>query len=265
MPHKVQVNGTAYDVSGGRTLISGTGYDIVSGRTLVGATGYDIKFGVEIGTLPVGTTVYCDSIPHIIVQQGLPSSTIYDASCNGTWLLRTEILSTQRVWQSGNSEEGTPNFPSSYAHTSVSSTAGFTSGHWMLDIIKTVKIPYYKGTNRTTYTGANGQSTKGFLLAGVEVGFEPDTYLPQDGALLDYFIFGDDSSEANAKRIAYRSGNANKWWTRTSNKAGSSTIYEVDVDGAWTVDYFDESSGIRPAFIVPSETLVDSTTCEILA
>ena len=45
MVHKTLVNGTLYDVTGGKCLIGGTGYSIKKGKTLVGGTGYDIAFG----------------------------------------------------------------------------------------------------------------------------------------------------------------------------------------------------------------------------
>lgn len=48
MAHKTLINGTSYDITGGRCLVGGTAYDIKKGRTLVGGTGYDISF--EPGT-----------------------------------------------------------------------------------------------------------------------------------------------------------------------------------------------------------------------
>lgn len=45
MAHKTIVNGTAYEVKGGKCLVNGTSYDIKKGRTLIGGTGYDITFG----------------------------------------------------------------------------------------------------------------------------------------------------------------------------------------------------------------------------
>ena len=45
MAHKVMVGGTAYNVSGGKSLVSGTSYNIKGGKTLVGGTGYSINFG----------------------------------------------------------------------------------------------------------------------------------------------------------------------------------------------------------------------------
>lgn len=44
MVHKTLVNGTGYDVTGGKCLANGTSYDIKKGRTLIGGTGYDITF-----------------------------------------------------------------------------------------------------------------------------------------------------------------------------------------------------------------------------
>ena len=44
MAHESLIDGTAYEVAGGRTLVGGTGYDVVKGKTLVGGTGYDVEF-----------------------------------------------------------------------------------------------------------------------------------------------------------------------------------------------------------------------------
>lgn len=54
MAHKTRINGTAYEISGGRTLVNGTGYSVESGRTLVNGTGYDI----DLSNLPpIGTSL----------------------------------------------------------------------------------------------------------------------------------------------------------------------------------------------------------------
>ena len=45
MAHKTLVNGTVYEVNGGKCLVNGTVYSIKKGRTLIGGTGYDITFG----------------------------------------------------------------------------------------------------------------------------------------------------------------------------------------------------------------------------
>ena len=42
MAHKALINGTAYEVKGGKCLVNGTVYSIKKGRTLIGGTGEDI-------------------------------------------------------------------------------------------------------------------------------------------------------------------------------------------------------------------------------
>ena len=45
MAHKIIINGTAYEVTGGKCLVNGTVYSIKNGRTLINGAGYDITFG----------------------------------------------------------------------------------------------------------------------------------------------------------------------------------------------------------------------------
>ena len=46
--HKTIVNGTVYEVKGGKCLVNGTAYSIKKGRTLIGGTGYDITFAPSL-------------------------------------------------------------------------------------------------------------------------------------------------------------------------------------------------------------------------
>ena len=59
---------------------------------------------VQLGTKAVGSIVKLKEngalVDYIVVHQGKPSS-LYDASCDGTWLLRKDILET-RQWHSSN-------------------------------------------------------------------------------------------------------------------------------------------------------------------
>ena len=47
MAHKTRVNGTIYDVKGGKCLVNGTAYSVKKGRTLIGGTGYDIELSSD--------------------------------------------------------------------------------------------------------------------------------------------------------------------------------------------------------------------------
>ena len=51
MSHKTLVNGTAYEVKGGKCLVNGTSYDIKKGRTLIGGTGEDIVFSFVVSPI----------------------------------------------------------------------------------------------------------------------------------------------------------------------------------------------------------------------
>lgn len=62
--------------------------------------------GVLASSLAVGSTVKLmeggTAVEYLVVNQGIPSnSNLYDASCDGTWLLRKDIHS-ERQWNSSN-------------------------------------------------------------------------------------------------------------------------------------------------------------------
>lgn len=188
----------------------------------------------------------------IVVHQGKPSS-LYDDSCNGTWLLMKDIYEN-RAWHSSNSNS----YKASTIHSYLNSTFLNLFDADIKAQIKTVKIPYVNGTaNSAVASGSSGLSAQIFLLSGYEVGFTQsvNSYFPIDGAKLDYFVSGNDSS-AQSKRIAYLSGSATYWWLR-SPLAGSA-------DGAWSVNSgggcgnggCSSTYGVRPALVLPSTLLV---------
>ena len=61
----------------------------------------------KIGNVAVGTTLHLKESgvyqDYLVVNQGRPSS-MYDASCNGTWLVRLNLIA-KRAWDSGNSNK----------------------------------------------------------------------------------------------------------------------------------------------------------------
>ena len=61
--------------------------------------------GISAGDLEVGKIVRLNEkgtpVDYLVVNQGIPEdSPLYDASCEGTWLLRKDI-SENRIWDSG--------------------------------------------------------------------------------------------------------------------------------------------------------------------
>ena len=212
---------------------------------------------VLLSTKAVGSTVKLKvngtAKEFIVVHQGKPSS-LYDDSCNGTWLLMKDIYEN-RVWQSGNINK----YESSDIHTYLNNTFLNLFESNIRDAIKQVKIPYRKngGSGGTDQSGANGLSAKIFLLSGYEVGWTTSdySYFPVDGAKLSYFESGTGTS-ANNKRIANLNGSAASWWLRSPLTYSTSNVWYVYSSGNYYNSNASFSYGIRPALILPSTLLV---------
>ena len=212
---------------------------------------------VLLSTKAVGSTVKLKvngtAKEFIVVHQGKPSS-LYDDSCNGTWLLMKDIYEN-RVWQSGNINK----YESSDIHTYLNNTFLNLFESNIRDAIKQVKIPYRKngGSGGTDQSGANGLSAKIFLLSGYEVGWTTSdySYFPVDGAKLSYFESGTGTS-ANNKRIANLNGSAAGWWLRSPYSGDAVSVWYVYSDGNYYGGSASFSLGIRPALILPSTLLV---------
>ena len=208
---------------------------------------------VKLSTKAVGSTVKIKvngaAKDFIIVHQGKPSS-IYDDSCNGTWVLLKDIYTTS-TFGSSNS------YKDSSIHSYLNSTFYNLIDSEIRAAIKQVKIPYQNGTGSggSLATGTSGLSTKVFLLSGYEVGWttSDNSYFPKDGAKLDYF---GSSSGGNSKRIAYNGSNAAVWWLRSPGTSYASSIWCVESDGGYDGWGYNNSYGVRPAFILPSELSV---------
>ena len=189
----------------------------------------------------------------IVVQQGKPSS-IYDESCNGTWLLMKDLYES-RQWHSSNVND----YANSTIHKWLNNEFLNLIDANIRAQIRQAKIPYRpgSGTSMSVNSGANGLSAKIFLLSNIEVGGQTDwSYMPHDGARLAYFEYGTGTS-ANNKRLAYLNGSAAGWWLRSPNAYGSNDAWLVNSNGHSNyTDYCSNSGGIRPALILPSSLLV---------
>ena len=232
-------------------------YDKVEGKFYynAGAGSFKIPGVRTIDSVSVGQSVYCNvndtKTEFIIVHQGKPSS-MYDDSCNGTWLLMKDVYDNS-AWNSSNNNR----YKTSTIHSYLNNT--FLNLLDIKDVIRQAKIPYVDGTGGSAVaSGANGLPAKVFLLSGYEVGWttSDDSSFPVDGARLSYFESGTGTS-ANNKRIANLHSSAARWWLRSPFMLSSGLVWNIESTGG--NNYFDayESRGIRPAFIVPSDTYID--------
>ncbi|WP_417293646.1 DUF6273 domain-containing protein [Dysosmobacter sp.] len=218
--------------------------------------------GVLASSLAVGTTVKLmeggTAVEYLVVNQGIPSnSSLYDASCDGTWLLRKDIHS-ERQWNTSNVNE----YETSAINTWRNGDFFNTLGSIEQASVKQVKIPYCTGGGDTTInSGANGLSVKVFLLGCYEVGWTTSDYslFNVDGAKLEYFI-PSTGSAADNKRTAKLNGREQQWMTRTPVGEGNGAEFVVTSSGSYDTGLSKTSDGVRPALILPGNALFDKTT-----
>lgn len=210
--------------------------------------------GILASSLAVGTTVKLmeggTAVEYLVVNQGIPgNSNLYDASCDGTWLLRKDIHSN-RQWD--------PSYVNKYESSAINTWLNGeffnTLGSAEQAAIKQVKIPYRKngGSGGSDQSGANG-------LSCYELGWTTSnsSMYPVDGAKLDYFIAG---SAGKSLRIAHLNGTVNVWWTRSPYASGTSNAWFIQTDGNSNSSGVSSSYGIRPALVLPSNALFDAST-----
>lgn len=214
-----------------------------------------------IGDLAVGSPVWLNvsGVPteFLVVQRGNPDTSLYDASCDGVWLMMKGLYDANTRW--------IKDTPARYDQSNVHDYLNNTFLNLLDDAVKNkiiqVKIPYTKG-EFTIYSGTNGLSTRCFLPAGAEVGaknYGGAYAIMGDGSCLEYFKGATDET-----RIAYKDGVASHWGLRTPTRPGagegstSQSICIVQNDGYINIG----GSPIgkppwRPLMILPYDALVN--------
>lgn len=185
-----------------------------------------------------------------VIHQGIPSS-IYDSSCDGTWLLKTTSQISMN-WDSTNND-----YENSDVHSYLNTTFINLLDDDIKKCVRQVKIPYRAGygNSTTVSSGANGLSTKAFLLSPCEVGYY--NYVDvKDGAALS--IAGTD----------FISGTFN-WWLRSPVILGDSSYSRNTA--AYTVENYSgtiyslesitvtASHSVLPALILEPNLTVDDS------
>lgn len=212
-----------------------------------------------LGNVAVGTILNLNEngapVQYVVVNQGSPSS-MYDSSCNGTWLLRSQILSNQ-AWSRSNH----PMYSASDVNSYLNGTYIQTLDSAMQSLVQQVKIPYQSISGIAS--GANGLSCKAFLLSAYETGItsmSSGESVPQDGAKLNYFDSGTSQSAAS-KRIAYlQNGEAMTWWLRSSPQSFYNAACTISRIGGLLGFERTRPHGVRPAIVLPTDLLVSDGT-----
>lgn len=197
---------------------------------------------------------------YVVVHHGIPDGTLYDISCNGTWLLRKDILD-RLAWHSSNSNI----YASSDINAKLNGDYINSLGPLEQSVVKQVKIPYVNGTGSggSVASGSNGLSVKAFLLGGYEVGFTTTTSanFPVDGAALSYFA---GTADTDTKRIANYNGATGTWRLRSPDASTIGSGWLVNIYGASASSNVSNVHGIRPCIILPFTAEFDSETKELI-
>lgn len=210
---------------------------------------------VKLGTKSVGSIIKLNEsgspVNYIIIQQGLPSSGNYDASCNGTWV-RRQSAGAEKEWDSSNND-----YANSDIHSWLNNTySGFLAAlddDILSQGVLNVKIPYRPGSgaSSTVNSGSRGLSCRAFLLSMLEVGLTPG-YSPSEGATLSYF-----SSGGASRRIVNYNGSPARAWSRSPYLSGDGDeVCAVEAGGDADFWHCGYSCAVAPALILDSDLWV---------
>ena len=165
----------------------------------------------------------------------------YESSLNGagrTLVVRKDVYD-QRQWHSSN----------------VNAYASSTIDSWLNSTYKNLldaDIRSLIGTTKIRYTPGNGNNTVStleraiFALSPTELG-QSNTYANTEGSALPI---------ASTLRIAYHNGSATTQWTRSPNTLYTSRAWWLNFNGNIGSSGCVYPYGFRPAFTLPSSTIV---------
>lgn len=205
----------------------------------------------RLGNVAVGTVLKMqeNGVPaqYTVIQQGLPSS-LYDSSCNGTWLLRRYVFpGTSTIWQNAGGELD-------YSKSALNNvTQSILSAYdaETLNTISAVKIPYCYAQGGVK-SGSSGMETKIFVLSPHEYGDPNASTCGVDGALLSYF------SGVSGAELVNRVVCGDTYWGRAVPlPLQGGQVPWVAEFGFGNALWYKNSAFSRPCIIRPSSLLVD--------
>ena len=230
--------------------------------------------GTAASDLAVGSSVWLNVngtlTEFLVVHQGNPDASMYDNSCDGTWLLMKDIY-TKSPWNTSDNND----YSQSDVHFYLNTTFLNLFDAETQAQIKTVKIPYAAGyPSSEVNTGTNGLSTKIFLLSSYEAGlirsgagYGEYDYVPVDGVCLSYFK---DTVSGYELTKAYYNGVATEWFHRSIDDRNNYCCMASRENGHFDIAYTTGDSidlsgyGIRPALILPPNAKFDPDTMEFV-
>lgn len=242
--HKALVNGTAYEVKGGKCLVNGTSYDIKKGRTLINGTGYDITFAPSYD--PVFANNTWEQIIEACHNNEVPDTwKVADQkpmTINGVDY-QIDIIGKNHDDYSDGSGKAPLTFQlhDCYGELKKMNNRNTNDGGWTSCVMRSTHLPAIlsqmpievqngiREVNKLTLAGSSSSiidttADKLFPLSEIEI-FGRITYSESgEGAQYDYY-------KAGNSRVKNFSGSAVPWWERSPSRNDSTYFCYVASDG----------------------------------
>lgn len=259
--HKTLVNGTVYEVKGGKCLVNGTSYDIKKGRTLIGGTGYDITFA------PPYDPVFANNTWAQIIEA------CHNNEVPDTWKVadqkpmtingvdyQIDIIGKNHDYYSDGSGKAPLTFQSHdcYGELKKMNRYNTNNGGWAPCDMRSTHLPAIlalmpaavqsgiREVNKLTSAGSqsatiNTTADKLFLLSEIEIFGSVICSKSGEGTQYDYYKAG------NSKAKKYNGG-ARYWWERSPFGDGSMYFCFVTSSGDVSYDAASATQGVAFAF-----------------
>ena len=263
MAHKTLVNGTAYEVKGGKCLVNGTSYDIKKGRTFIGGAGYDITFA------PTYDSVFANNTWQQIIEachnNAVPDTWNVGDSCMmafGKKNYQIDIIGKNHDDYADGSGKAPLTFQmhDCYGETKNMNSSNTNSGGWKNSAMRTTHLPAIlalmptevqngiREVNKLTSAGSqsstiNTTADKLFLLSEVEIFGSTKYSVAGEGTQYDYY-------KAGNSKVKKQNGSATVWWERSPSGSNSTSFcYVFSIGSGLAVDSSASSSlGVAFAF-----------------
>lgn len=257
MSHKTFVNGTGYEVKGGKCLVGGTSYDIKKGRTLVGGTGYDITFAPTYD--PVFANNTWEQIIAACHNKEVPDTwNVADQkpmTINGVDYQIDIIGKNHDTYTAGGKAPLTFQLHDCYADTKQMNNSDTNRGGWTSCIMRSAHLPAIlalmptevqngiREVNKKTMSSSSilpkTTADKLFLLSEIEIFGSVAFSHKGEGTQYDYY-------KAGNSKVKRRNGSDDDWWGRSPHDSGSTGFCYVTSNGR--PDYYGASEEMSVAF-----------------
>ena len=258
--HKTLVNGTIYEVKGGKCLVNGTSYDIKKGRTLIGGTGYDITFAPPYD--PVFANNTWEQIIAACHNKEVPDTwKVADQkpmTINGVDYLIDIIGKNHDTYASGGKAPLTFQLHDCYGTKYAMNTSNTNNGGWTSCAMRSTHLPAIlalmptevqngiREVNKLTSAGSqsatiNTTADKLFLLSEIEIFGSVSYSKSGEGTQYDYY-------KAGNSKVKKFNGGANRWWERSPYGSNSTVFCSVGSNGYAGYDVASIANGVAFGF-----------------